>query len=87
MERLKDICEIIFKKREKVLVFTQFKEMVKPQIAFFKNYPRAKALFCTEEPVKKGLELLSSLDKFNKPRANLYVSENLFPPPNSLTCV
>ena len=27
---LKDICEIIFEKREKVLIFTQFKEITKP---------------------------------------------------------
>ena len=29
-DRLKEICEIIYEKRERVLVFTQFKEMTKP---------------------------------------------------------
>lgn len=29
-ERLKEICEIIYEKREKVIIFTQFKEMTEP---------------------------------------------------------
>lgn len=29
-EKLREICEIIYEKRERVLIFTQFKEMVKP---------------------------------------------------------
>jgi len=36
-DRLKEICEIIYEKREKVLVFTQFKEMTAPLHEFLKK--------------------------------------------------
>ena len=35
--RLKEICETIFEKREKVLIFTQFKEITSPLHDFLKN--------------------------------------------------
>lgn len=35
--RLKEICETIYQKRERVLVFTQFREMVKPLHDFLKT--------------------------------------------------
>ena len=33
-ERLREICETIYEKRERVLVFTQFKEMTEPLASF-----------------------------------------------------
>lgn len=35
--RLREICEIIFEKREKVLIFTQFKEITRPLHEFLKT--------------------------------------------------
>lgn len=36
-ERLREICETIYEKRERVLVFTQFKEITAPLVAFLKT--------------------------------------------------
>jgi SNF2 family DNA or RNA helicase len=36
-EQLRDICETIYEKREKVLIFTQFREMTEPLSDFLKN--------------------------------------------------
>lgn len=36
-ERLKELCETIYEKREKVLIFTQFKEMVEPLSLFLES--------------------------------------------------
>ena len=36
-ERLQDICETIFAKREKVLIFTQFKEIIRPLDQFLSD--------------------------------------------------
>ena len=44
-ERLRDICETIFAKREKVLIFTQFKGIIKPLDQFLSNLAGAKG--CT----------------------------------------
>ena len=40
--RLREICETIHEKREKVLVFTQFKEIAEPLAAFLENIFRCK---------------------------------------------
>ncbi len=37
LQRLRELCESIFEKRERVLVFTQFREMVDPLDAFLKS--------------------------------------------------
>jgi superfamily II DNA or RNA helicase len=42
--RLREICETILEKREKVLVFTQFKEMTEPLHLFFKGIFRRNGL-------------------------------------------
>ncbi len=42
--RLREICETIYEKREKVLVFTQFKEMTQPLGCFLKNIFRRNGL-------------------------------------------
>ncbi|MFL0195734.1 DEAD/DEAH box helicase [Clostridium sp. WILCCON 0269] len=43
-EQLKDICENIYEKREKVLVFTQFKEMTEPIAEFLEGIFNRKGL-------------------------------------------
>ena len=43
-QTLRDICEIIYEKREKVLVFTQFKEMTAPLSAFLQTIFRRPGL-------------------------------------------
>ena len=43
-ERLKDICETIFEKREKVLIFTQFKEIIGPLEQFLYKMSGEKGL-------------------------------------------
>jgi len=42
--RLREICEIIYEKREKVLVFTQFKEITEPLHDFLENIFKSKGL-------------------------------------------
>ena len=42
--RLREICETIYEKREKVLVFTQFREMTEPLHAFFEGIFERKGL-------------------------------------------
>jgi len=42
--RLREICETIYEKREKVLVFTQFKEMTEPLHDFLENIFKRKGL-------------------------------------------
>ena len=43
-EKLKEIAEIIFEKREKVIIFTQFKEIIKPLDQFLKELSGKKGL-------------------------------------------
>jgi len=42
--RLREICETIYDKREKVLIFTQFKEMTEPLCDFLENIFKRKGL-------------------------------------------
>ena len=42
--RLREICETIYEKREKVLVFTQFKEITEPLHDFLENIFKRKGL-------------------------------------------
>ncbi len=42
--RLREICETIYEKREKVLVFTQFKEIINPICAFLEEIFQRKGL-------------------------------------------
>ncbi len=42
--RLRDICETIYEKREKVLIFTQFKEIIEPLNTFLENIFHHKGL-------------------------------------------
>ncbi len=58
-ERLSHICETIYKKRERVLVFTQFKEMTKPLSDFLTQiFKREGLILHGQTPVKKRAELV-----------------------------
>jgi SNF2 family DNA or RNA helicase len=57
--RLREICEIIHEKREKVLVFTQFKEMTGPLSRFLATiFQRQGAVLHGSIPVGKRKELI-----------------------------
>jgi SNF2 family DNA or RNA helicase len=61
-ERLFNICETIYEKRERVLVFTQFKEMTKPIADFLETiFKREGLILHGGIPAKKRPELV---DKF-----------------------
>ena len=52
--RLREICETIYEKRERVLVFTQFKEMTEPLALYLENIFERKGLVLHGSiPVKK----------------------------------
>ncbi len=63
--RLREICEIIYEKREKVLVFTQFKEMTEPLRAFFEGIFKRKGLILHGSiPVGKRKKII---EQFQRP--------------------
>lgn len=58
-ERLKEICEVINEKRERVLVFTQFKEMTEPLSDFLETVFQKKGLTLHGgTPIKKRSEMV-----------------------------
>ena len=58
-ERLREICETIHDKREKALIFTQFKEMTEPLKAFLDGiFGRAGLVLHGSTPVGKRKELV-----------------------------
>jgi len=62
-EQLRDICETIRDKRERVLVFTQFKEMTEPLSEFLATiFSKEGMVLHGETPVKKRKEMV---EKFN----------------------
>ena len=62
-EKLREICETIYEKRERVLVFTQFKEMVGPLAAFLGEvFERDGLVLHGGTAVKKRAALV---DRFN----------------------
>lgn len=62
-EQLRDICETIRDKRERVLVFTQFKEMTEPISEFLATiFSKEGMVLHGETPVKKRKEMV---EKFN----------------------
>nr|MBF0222665.1 DEAD/DEAH box helicase [Desulfobulbaceae bacterium] len=59
-QRLREICETIYEKREKVLVFTQFKEMTGPLAQFLATiFQRDGLILHGSVPVGKRKELVS----------------------------
>ncbi len=58
-EKLREICETIYEKRERVLVFTQFKEMTSPLADFLETIFERKGLVLHgSTPIKKRGELV-----------------------------
>lgn len=58
-QRLREICETIYEKREKVLVFTQFKEMTGPLSKFLRTiFKREGLVLHGSVPVGKRKELI-----------------------------
>jgi SNF2 family DNA or RNA helicase len=58
-KRLREICETIYEKRERVLVFTQFKEMTEPLAAFLTDIFQQQGLVLHgSTPVKKRKTLI-----------------------------
>ena len=58
-EKLEEICETIYEKREKVIVFTQFREMTEPISDFLKGiFNREGFVFHGGTPVKKRNEMV-----------------------------
>ena len=63
--RLREICETIYEKREKVLIFTQFKEMTEPLRAFFEGIFKRKGLILHGSiPVGKRKKII---EQFQRP--------------------
>ena len=59
-ERLREICETIYEKRERVLVFTQFKEITEPLAEFLKEVFQHEGLVLHgETPVSKRKDLVA----------------------------
>ncbi|MFA4888220.1 MAG: DEAD/DEAH box helicase [Candidatus Omnitrophota bacterium] len=66
--RLKEICEIISEKQERVLIFTQFKEMTGPLSDFLQSVFGKKGLILHgETEVKKRPELVEAFQKDGGP--------------------
>ncbi|WNF35091.1 DEAD/DEAH box helicase [Bacillaceae bacterium IKA-2] len=60
-ERLLDLCETIYEKRERVIVFTQFREMTEPIADFLETIFQRKGLILHGgTPVKKRSELVDT---------------------------
>ena len=64
--RLKEICEIIFEKQEKILVFTQFKEMAEPLSDFLQTiFGKRGFVLHGETKVKKRSEIVEAFQRDN----------------------
>ncbi|MDR1688367.1 MAG: DEAD/DEAH box helicase [Clostridiales bacterium] len=62
-EKIREICETIYEKRERVLIFTQFKEMTEPLARFLAEiFERGGLVLHGSTPVKKRGEMV---EKFN----------------------
>ncbi len=67
-QKLKEICEVISQKQEKVLVFTQFKEMTEPLAQFLEViFERPGLILHGETPVKKRAEMVNDFQKDSGP--------------------
>ena len=61
-QRLREICETIHEKRERVLVFTQFKEMTGPLAGFLATiFDREGLVLHGSVPVGKRKELVAEI--------------------------
>lgn len=66
--RLKEICEVIVEKQEKVLIFTQFREMTEPLHDFLETLFGRKGLVLSgETAVKKRTEMVKAFQEDDGP--------------------
>jgi len=66
--RLAELCEVIAAKQEKVLVFTQFKEMIEPLHDYLQTIFGKKGLVLHgDTPIKKRQELVSEFQREDGP--------------------
>jgi len=67
-QRLKEICEVIADKQEKVLIFTQFKEMTEPLSLFLESiFKKPGLVLHGDTPIKKRAEMVNSFQKDSGP--------------------
>jgi non-specific serine/threonine protein kinase len=67
-QRLREICEVIAEKQDKVLIFTQFKEMTEPLNVFLKEiFGREGLVLHGEIAVKKRAELVKEFQADDGP--------------------
>jgi non-specific serine/threonine protein kinase len=67
-QRLREICEVIADKQEKVLIFTQFKEMTEPLDGFLRGiFGRSGLVLHGETAVKKRTEMVSQFQNDEGP--------------------
>ena len=70
-EMLKDLCETIFEKREKVLIFTQYKEVCEPLCDYLETiFHKRGFVLHGGTPVKKRTEIV---EKFNSEEYYPYI--------------
>lgn len=63
-QRLRELCETIYEKRERVLVFTQFQELTEPLNHFLQSiFKRKGSVLHGGVPVKKRKEIVSEFQK------------------------
>ncbi|MDH4468347.1 MAG: DEAD/DEAH box helicase [Bacteriovoracaceae bacterium] len=66
--RLKEICEVIADKQEKVLIFTQFKEMTNPIFDYLQIlFGRPGLILHGEIPIKKRMEMVNKFQEIDGP--------------------
>lgn len=62
-EQLKEICETIYEKREKVIIFTQFKEMTEPISSFLKEiFHREGLILHGGTPIKTRTKMVENFN-------------------------
>lgn len=67
-QRLREICEVIAEKQEKVLIFTQFKEMTEPLNEFLAGvFGRPGLVLHGETGIKKRAEMVTEFQKESGP--------------------
>lgn len=67
-QRLREICEVIADKQDKVLIFTQFKEMTEPLDAFLKGiFGKAGLVLHGDTAIKKRSEMVDQFQRDDGP--------------------
>ncbi|PWU14656.1 MAG: ATP-dependent helicase [Bdellovibrio sp.] len=67
-QRLREICEVIAEKQEKVIIFSQFKEIIEPLNAFLTSiFGKAGLILHGETAVKKRAQLMEEFQRDGGP--------------------